>query len=94
MTETTDTTYNGWPNRETWLVNLWLTGNDQGTYSEVREIVRSAETERDAVDRCSEYVDQMCFGDEDPEPGLATDLLRGALSVVDWRPVVRYLREE
>lgn len=26
-----DTTYNGWTNRETWLVNLWLT-NDRGTY--------------------------------------------------------------
>jgi hypothetical protein len=91
MTE--ETTYNGWPNRETWLVNLWLTGNDQATYTEVREIVLSAENEHDAVDRCADYVDRLCFG-EDPEPGLATDLLRGALSVVDWRPVVRYLRED
>lgn len=25
--------YNGWTNYETWNVNLWLTGNDEGTYS-------------------------------------------------------------
>lgn len=35
----TDTTYNGWANRATWLVNLHLT-NDQGLYLASRDAVR------------------------------------------------------
>lgn len=36
-----DTTYNGWANRATWLVNLHLT-NDQGLYEDAVHQVRSA----------------------------------------------------
>jgi hypothetical protein len=75
------------------LVNLWLTGNDQSTYTEIREIVRSAETRHDAAGECSEYVERLCCGD-DPESGLAMDLLRGALNLVDWYRIAESLRED
>jgi hypothetical protein len=38
---TNDMTYNGWTNRETWALNLWLT-NDQGLYEMTRERVAEA----------------------------------------------------
>jgi hypothetical protein len=93
MTEKTDTTYQGWTNYETWLTNLWLTSNDQATYNEVRGIVTTAENEHDAVDKCADYVDHLCYG-EDRKPSLAADLLRGALSQVDWYSIVESLRED
>lgn len=33
--------YNGWTNRETWLVNLWLT-NDECYYEELQAIIKTS----------------------------------------------------
>lgn len=44
--------YNGWVNRETWALNLWL-GNDEGLYNEVREIAERATSEY--VVACDSY---------------------------------------
>ena len=35
QTQTTDTSYNGWTNYETWNVALWI-GNDEGLYNMAR----------------------------------------------------------
>ena len=40
-TQTVATEYNGWSNRETWLVNLWLT-NDECYYEELQAIIKTS----------------------------------------------------
>jgi hypothetical protein len=41
---TNSDSYNGWSNRETWALNLWLS-NDQGLYEMTRERVAEAVNE-------------------------------------------------
>lgn len=41
MTTQDADTYQGWANRETWALNLWLS-NDEGLYDMARELVADA----------------------------------------------------
>jgi hypothetical protein len=83
---TTETPYNGWSNRETWLVNLWLT-NDEGTYNEVRGM---------SADHISDYVelliDDVCANPT--VPGFANDLIGTALIHVNWFEIANSLSAE
>lgn len=84
--------FNGWPNRETWLVNLWLT-NDQGLYQGAREQAAAADSELGAGEAVREMLKEL--RDQDvPQSGLWVDLINQAFGRVDWRKVGESLREE
>jgi hypothetical protein len=87
--------YNGWTNRETWCVSLWL-ANEEGSYYAVNELARGlADTaEYDTADDLAydlapvlaDYVTDM--GPEEVT-GLYADLLSSALQSVDWVEVAQ-----
>ena len=81
----TNTTYNGWKNYETWLVNLWLT-NEECYYGQLREIVKNFNTTYEQADELEQYV--RFAVDTVDLPGLRLDLLGAALSRVDWLEIV------
>ncbi|MBY9021074.1 MAG: hypothetical protein KGD67_08445 [Candidatus Lokiarchaeota archaeon] len=49
--------YNGWHNRETWLVNLWLT-NDQNIYNLITETFKHLKHSYEQRD----FIDDLLFG--------------------------------
>jgi len=93
-----DKSYNGWSNYETWCANVWLTGNDASVAGLVSEMAR--EHLQDAIDRensnddavstladaLSEYVDENA---PEMSASLYADMLRAALSEVDWREIAQ-----
>ena len=85
----TDTTYNGWPNYETWCVNLWLT-NEQGSDAMLQSIVNdSAKDYRASF--LKEYVIEFAPLDG---ANMYVDLLQAALDNVDWREIIRVHQED
>ena len=94
---TQDKTYNGWSTYETWLVHLWLTNDAHlvhsfgGLYDEVCE----AETLFDAKEIIKNWVEnELDTFLEGREAGMFVDLLRGALSEVNWYEIARHMRDE
>ena len=86
--------YNGWRNRETWCVNLWL-NNDPTTYEDCREIVAQC-TDDEARDDLAQYVEDLLIDTlgDDKLATLAGDLLLASLGYVDWQSIVDAFRED
>ena len=96
--------YNGWTNRETWALNLWLT-NDEGLYNMTLEMLKEAHTRdidngteiiekidalRDFVEELEEQVKTQCANEE--LISMMSDI--GSLWRVNWAEVVEAFKED
>ena len=83
MSDSTLQTYNGWTNRETWLVNVWL-NNDEISYKYMRSILRGGDSLQQAKE-INQYLDELL---EDGSITLWKDLMREVLCKVNWQEIV------
>jgi len=81
-----DTTYNGWTNYETWLVNLWI-----------GDLLSEMHDDGDGVraESIKEMVDEMASAaTEEDCNGLICDLLNSAIMLVDWHDIASHYQDE
>ena len=77
--------YNGWKNKETWLVNLWLGDMFSADQEHGTEI--TADYIEQVVDECV----SMCIPDAN---GFITDLFNCALCEIDYHELAEHYVEE
>ncbi|HUD06819.1 MAG TPA: hypothetical protein VMR34_02935 [Candidatus Saccharimonadales bacterium] len=79
-------TYNGWTNRETWLVSLWL-NNDPVSYSMFTEALELEASDREKAEWLETNIKDEMF-DLPLEASLWSDLLGTSLTRVNWVEVI------
>lgn len=88
----TDNTYNGWSNRPTWLVKLWL-DNDLDTQYQMEWICRESATAQRAAEKLEDYCWQQMYRNAPPS-GMEADLIGYAMSQVNWLEIAEAARED
>lgn len=82
-------TYQGWTNRETWAVKLWM-DNDEPLYRWAQEGTKGARSAFDLADTLKDALTEQA-----PElDGLWGDLLTGAMQDVNWLEIAESLIED
>lgn len=78
-------TYNGWSNRETWLVNLWMTGDQQ-----LCDIIAS---HSDPYDQAEALEDWIRFEYDGDYSSIWADLINNSLAEVNWYEIIEKNQE-
>ena len=89
MTATTSRTrpkYNGWTNRATWNVALWL-GNDEPLYRASNAVVRPARTLAEAVDALKDFCAEVWPNGKTPDGDKLSAVTR-----TGWYEIARGIR--
>lgn len=87
----TNTTYNGWSNRETWVVNLWL-NNEPYSYDMLQHIIKAFDTvseQAEELENCVRNDDYSLTG----EASMWSDLLSTSLGRVNWYEIIQNNQE-
>ena len=91
--------YQGWPNRETWCVALWL-GNEAGHYEAARDICLGSGSVHEKAAKLADYVARLLEDASEKLAGrsghgdrMAMDLATAATCRTDWRAIVAHFAE-
>jgi hypothetical protein len=81
--------YNGWTNKETWLVNIWYLDHMPAYFAEAGQYDVEPEELEDAV----RYIVEESESLSQLPPGLLSDFINTCWAEVDWHELVSHLNE-
>ena len=82
------TDYNGWKNKETWLVNVWL-GDNLAMMQEDGEKITA-----DLIENMTlEYAELLIGSADDPATAFMGDMLNCALGEIDYRELAAHFQD-
>jgi hypothetical protein len=81
--------YNGWKNKETWLVNLWYMDSMPEYFSDMGQDHVEPEELKDAV----VYIAEECEALSQLPAGLLSDFINTCWAEVDWKELASSLNE-
>tara|TARA_R110000765_G_scaffold2524_1_gene7818 strand:+ start:294 stop:689 length:396 start_codon:yes stop_codon:yes gene_type:complete len=86
-TMTNSNEYNGWTNKETWLVNVWYMDSMPEYFAEMEQYHVEANELEEAVTYICEESEAL----SSLPVGLLSDFIRDCWSVVDWHSLADHL---
>lgn len=99
-----DKTYNGWTNKETWAVALWIdndgyAGGSLGVSEQADEIVKKAmpadeDLLHEVTGILADWLDERITEDLGEHKGLLGDIVSTALGRVDWREIAEHYAQD
>jgi hypothetical protein len=82
--------YNGWTNKETWLVNVWYMSEMPGYFSDVWQVGVEPSELRDAI----QYISEECEALSQLPAGLLSDFIQTCWAEVNWNELADHLNEK
>ena len=81
--------YNGWTNKETWLVNIWYMDSMPDYFADADQFHVEAEELREAV----QYIAEECEALSQLPAGLLSDFISTCWADVNWYELAQHLNE-
>ena len=85
----TDTTYNGWKNKETWLVNVWYMDHMPEYFADVEQY----HVEPNELQEAVEYIAEESEALSRLPAGLLSDFISTCWGEVDWYSLADHLND-
>ena len=82
--------YNGWTNKETWLVNLWYSDALLRDYIEIED----ADVEAYRVEEDVRYIALECEAMSKLPDGLLSDFIETAFAEVNWQELADHINSD
>ena len=81
--------YNGWTNKETWLVNIWYMDSMPEYFADMERFQIVPSELRDAI----QYISEECEALSQLPAGLLSDFIQTCWADVDWNELADHLNE-
>ena len=84
------TQYNGWTNKETWLVNIWYMPEMPQYFADMEQYEVEPSELKDAV----MYIAEECEALSQLPPGLLSDFINTCWAEVNWNELAEHLNRD